>query len=196
MPRFDWGNTTAVTGGSGSYTIPNGGYVCKIINAEWGRSNSGNDRLKLVWDVAEGEHANCATNGGWYDSKHTDYISFAPTMLGRAKGKLEAFARSNANWDPFSAIERDAFHEFVGRYVGMVLKLEYGEWNGKQTKKMVVDDYKSVDDILAGRFVVPVTEEPEPSPYSTPVAAPSSYSAQPAPRPNPYGSAINDDVPF
>ncbi len=194
MPRFDWNNTQAVTGGSGSgFTIPNGGYVCKILSAEWGKSNSGYDRLKLMWDVAEGEHANCATNGGWYESKHTDYISFAPNMLGRAKGKLQAFAASNGNWDPFSAIERDAFQEFVGRYVGMVLKLEVGEWNGKQTKKMIVDNYKSVEDIRAGRFVVPVTEEPVEAPVP-PAPVPSTYAAPQ--QMNVYGSNPNDAIPF
>lgn len=161
MPRFDWSNTQAASGGS-VFTIPNGGYVCTITAAEWGRSRSGNDQLKIVWDVAEGVSAHVAENNGWFESKHCDYISFAPSALRFAKQKLEAIAASNPGFNPFDAIDRDQFQAFVGHQVGLVLKLEYGEWQGRQTKKMRVDSYKSVEDIRAGRFDVPVTEEPQP----------------------------------
>lgn len=189
MPRYDWGNTQTASIGS-VFTIPNGGYVCTITSAEWGKSKAGNDQLKITWDVAEGEHANVAANNGWYDSKHCDYISFAPSALRFAKQKLEAIAASNHGFDPFAAIDNDMFQAFVGRQVGLVLKLEYGEWQGKQTKKMVVDAYRSTADIRAGRFTVPVTDEPEVTPVAPAQVPPTfgqtvAYAPTPAPMPAP-----------
>lgn len=165
MPRFDWTHTTSAAGG-GTFTIPNDGYVCVITDAEWGTSSNGQPRLKLTWDVAEGQYAGVCANNGWYDSKHCDYVSFAPNALRFAKQKLEAIAASNPGFDPFAAIDSDQFGEFVGRHVGLVLKLQYGEWQGRQTKKMVVDAYKSLADIRAHNFTAPVTEEPQPAPVA------------------------------
>lgn len=165
MPKFDWTNTQAASGGS-VFTIPNDGYVCTITAAEWGTSSSGQPRLKLTWDVAEGQYAGVCASNGWYESKHCDYISFAPNALRFAKAKLQAISDSNPGFDPFAAIDADQFQAFVGRQVGLVLKLEYGEWQGRQTKKMVVASYKSVADIRAHNFTVPVTEEPQSAPVA------------------------------
>ena len=158
--------------GSGTFTVPNDGYVLKILSAEFGRSRAGTDQLKIVWDIAEGEHANVAANNGWFDSKHTEYISFSPRALRFTKYKLESIAKSNPGFDPFAAIEGDQWGQFVGRTFGATLKLEYGEWQGRQTKKMVIDRYYPADDIRAGRFTVPVTEEPE---EPEPVAVPDTF---------------------
>lgn len=174
MPKFDWTNTQAASGG-GVFTIPNDGYVCTITAAEWGASNNGQPRLKLTWDVAEGQYANVCANNGWYDSKHCDYISFSPNALRFAKQKMEAIAASNPGFDPFAAIDADQFQAFVGRSVGLVLKLEYGEWQGRQTKKMVVASYKSVADIRSHNFTVPVTEEPEQEPQAPVAQVPASF---------------------
>ncbi len=198
MPRYDWGNTQSASGGS-VFTVPNGGYVAIIKTAEWGRSRSGNDQLKITWDIIEGEYAGVATNNGWYDSKHCDYISFAPNALRFAKQKLEAIQASNPGFDPFAAIDNDMFQSFVNRQVGLVLKLEYGEWQGRQTKKMVVDAYKSVADIREGRFTVPVTEEP-PAPAQMPVAQVPDTFGQVVQTPsagqwNPTASQY-DSIPF
>lgn len=193
MPRYDWGSTQSITGGGG-YTVPNGGYVLKIVSVEFGRSRAGNDQLKLVWDIAEGEHADIAAANGWYDSKHTDYISLAPKALGFAKAKLEAIARSNPNFDPFAAVGNDQWGAFSGRIFGATLKLEYGEWQGKQTKKMVIDKYLSADDIRAGRFVVPVTEEPE---EPQPVAVPPTFGQTVGFQPQPQASSFDtSNIPF
>ena len=73
------------------------------------------------------------------------------------------------------AVDNDAFQSFVGRYVGLVLKLEYGEWQGRQTKKMVVDAYKTVQEIRAGSFTVPVTEEPQQAPHAPTASVPSTF---------------------
>lgn len=174
MPRYDWGNTQAASGGS-VFTIPNGGYVCQITSAEWGNSTGGQPRLKIVWEIVEGEQAGVCGNNGWYESKHCDYISFAPNALRFAKQKLEAIAASNQGFDPFAAIDNDQFQAFVGRFVGLVLKLQYGEWQGKQTKKMVVSAYKSVADIRAGKFTVPVTEEPQEQPQAPVAQVPATF---------------------
>lgn len=198
MPKFDWGNTQAASGGS-VFTIPNDGYVCVIKDAEWGNSTNGQPRLKLTWDVVEGEYAGVATNNGWYDSKHCDYISFSPNALRFAKQKLEAIAASNPGFDPFAAIDSDNFGAFVNRFVGLVLKLEYGEWNGRQTKKMVVDSYKPIGDIRAGNFTKPVTEEP-PETTATPVAqVPPTFGQTVgyAPQaPIPQSQVYNGPAPF
>ena len=191
MPKFDWTNTQSASGG-GVFTIPNDGYVCMITAAEWGTSTNGQPRLKLTWDVAEGPYAGVCANNGWYDSKHCDYISFAPNALRFAKQKMEAIAASNPGFDPFAAIDADQFQTFVNRMVGLVLKLEYGEWQGRQTKKMRVDAYKSVTDIRAGNFTVPVTEEPQPQAQAPVAHVPSGYG-QVASQPQasqPYGGPV------
>jgi len=192
MPKFDWSNTQAASGG-GVFTIPNDGYVCVITAAEWGTSTNGQPRLKLTWDVAEGPYAGVCANNGWYDSKHSDYISFSPSALRFAKQKLEAIAKSNPGFDPFAAIDNDQFQAFVNRLVGLTLKLEYGEWQGRQTKKMVVDAYKTVADIRSGNFSKPVTEEPEQVPQtyvaSVPATFGQTFSAQ-------LEAARNEPAPF
>lgn len=177
MPRFDWASAGTATSGGSVFTIPNGGYVCVITAAEWGNSRNGNPQLKLTWDIAEGEYANVCANNGWYDSKHCDYISFAPNALKFAAGKLDAISASNPGFDAKAAIDNDNFQSFVGRRVGMLLKLEYGEWQGRQTKKMRVDGYKPVSDIYSGNFTVPVTEEPQAQPQPQPVQVPSTFGA-------------------
>lgn len=174
MPKFDWSNTQAASGGS-TFTIPNDGYVCTITAADWCQSRSGQPQLKITWEVAEGQYAGVCANNGWYESKHCDYISFAPNALRFAKQKMEAIAASNPGFDPFAAIDSDQFQAFVNRMVGLVLKLEYSEWQGRQTKKMRVDAYKSVADIRAHNFTVPVTEEPQPQPQAPVAHVPSGY---------------------
>lgn len=190
MPSYDWGNTQAASGGS-VFIIPNDGYVCTITDAWWCLSRSGEHQLKFVWDVAEGEHANVAQNNGWYESKHCDYISFAPNALRFAKGKMESIASSNPGFDPFAAIgplpdlkqaraagmpsDPVQVSAFVGRMVGLVLKVEYGEWQGHQTKKMRVDSYKSVSDIRAGRFKKPAAEEPPQAPVAPTAQVPPTF---------------------
>lgn len=191
MPKFDWTNTQAASGG-GTFTIPNDGYVCIITAAEWCQSRSGQPQLKITWEVAEGQYAGVCANNGWYDSKHCDYISFAPNALRFAKQKMEAIAASNPGFDPFAAIDADQFQAFVNCMVGLVLKLEYGEWQGRQTKKMRVDAYKSVTDIRAGNFTVPVTEEPQPQAQAPVAHVPSGYG-QVASQPQasqPYGGPV------
>lgn len=134
----------------------------------------------------------CANNG-WYDSKHCDYISFSPSALRFAKQKLEAIAASNPGFDPFAAIDADQFQTFVNRFVGLTLKLEYGEWQGRQTKKMVVDAYKTVADIRSGNFSKPVTEEPEQVPQVGVASVPPTFGQT-------FGSQIaaarNEPAPF
>lgn len=199
MPRYDWSNTQAASGGS-VFTIPNGGYVCQIVAAEWGNSTGGQPRLKIVWEVVEGEHAGVCGNNGWYESKHCDYISFAPNALRFAKQKLEAIAASNQGFDPFAAIDNDQFQAFVGRFVGLVIKLQYSEWQGRQTKKMVVTAYKSVADIRAGKFTVPVTEEPQEEPQAPVVQVPASFGqtvgGYPQAAPMPTNQVYNGPAPF
>ena len=192
MPRFDWASAGSANVGGSVFTIPNGGYICKIVAAEWGNSNNGQPRLKLVWDVAEGEYADVCANNGWYDSKHCDYISFSPSALRFAAGKLDAISSSNPGFDAKAAVDNDAFQSFVGRYVGLVLKLKYGEWQGRQTKKMVVDAYKTVGEIRAGSFTVPVTEEPLPQ-QAPPVAKVPASFGQPA---APAFQAYDGPTPF
>ena len=186
MPRFDWASAGSANPGS-VFTIPNGGYVCKIVSAEWGSSRSGNPQLKLTWDVAEGEYADVAADNGWFDSKHCDYISFAPSALRYAAGKLDTITSSNPGFDAKAAVDADQFQAFVGRYVGLVLKVEYGEWQGRQTRKMRVDAYKSVADIRAGRFTVPADEEPPQAPQPPVAQVPTTFgqtaSYQPSPAP-------------
>ena len=192
MPRFDWASAGSANVGGSVFTIPNGGYVCKIMAAEWGNSTNGQPRLKLVWDIAEGEYADVCANNGWYDSKHCDYISFSPSALRFAAGKLDAISASNPGFDAKAAVDMDQFQSFVGRYVGLVLKLEYGEWHGRQTKKMVVDAYKTVQEIRAGSFTVPVTDEPQQAPAQGGYVAqvPAGFGQQPPMQP------YNGPTPF
>ena len=175
MPRFDWASAGSANPSGSVFTIPNGGYVCTITDAEWGNSTNGQPRLKIVWDIAEGPYANVCDNNGWYDSKHCDYISFAPSALRFAAGKLDAITASNPGFDAKAAVDNDAFYTFVGRRVGLVLKVEYGEWQGRQTKKMKVDSYKTVDDIHAGRFTVPEDEQPPAVPQQAPTHVPPTF---------------------
>jgi len=192
MPRYNWGDIEEANGGNGGgFTVPNGGYVGTITSAEFGKSKAGNDQLVIKWDIAEGEYANVAEDNGWFDSKHTDYISFSPSAMRFTKGKLMRITESNANFDAISAVDRDDFQSFVGKLFGMVLKCEYGEWEGKQTKKMRIVAYKSVTDIRSGNFTVPEDDKPEPpKPASVP-----SYFAQGTPQQS-SGVADEDSIPF
>ena len=137
MPKFDWSNTQAASGG-GVFTIPNDGYVCVITAAEWGTSTNGQPRLKLTWDVAEGPYAGVCANNGWYDSKHCDYISFSPSALRFAKQKLEAIAKSNPGFDPFAAWDAGRVDMFANRLVGINIQEEEYERDGEVKTRMNV----------------------------------------------------------
>jgi hypothetical protein len=190
MPKYNWGEVSEASGAVGGYTVPNGGYIGVITAAKFGKSNAGNDQLVIQWDIAEGEYANIATRAQWYDSKHSDYISFSPSALRFSKAKLMRITESNANFDAIRAVDNDAFDSFVGKRFGMVLKCEYGEWQGKQTKKMRIVAYKSVADINAGNFVVPEDHKPA---DPEPVTVPRSYGSGSQ---QPWGSSSDESIPF
>lgn len=193
MPRFDWASAGSANPSGSTFTLPNDGYVCVITDAEWGNSKSGNPQLKLVWDIAEGPYAGVCTNNGWFESKHVDYISFAPNALRYAAGKLDVISASNPGFDAKAAVDADTFGSFVNRMVGLVLKVEYGEWQGRQTKKMRVHAYKTVEDIRAGRFDCPPAEEPPAAPQAPVATVPATFGqtvgypqAQPYTGPTPF----------
>ena len=104
MARINFNNVSETTGGG---ALPNGPYVLKVVSASYSERNSWGDEqtyVELVFDVAEGPHADALANR--HDFAHTARLEFGDgKRLGILKHSLACISRSNANPNgaPFDA---------------------------------------------------------------------------------------------
>ncbi len=143
--------------------------------------------VKLVFDIAEGEFAGKFSDDFWYgedkDYAHCTYLSWK--NLGALKGNMEAIAASNPGFDPMAAFNADAWHMFVGRYMGLVIgDEEYESDDGEIKTRLRLPNVKSVQDIREGNYRIPATKKIEGSKSG---ATAQSYQES---------SVSDEDIPF
>lgn len=186
---IDFQNTQAVEqGGPRAKDVPGGGYVCKVMSAERGTTKGGKPGVHLTWDVAEGDFAG-AFSADFFASKPWRHDAWllegdpntdeGKKTNGITKGKLEKMIRSNSTptgyFDAFYAFN-EAPQLMVGRLVGLVLQERKRTYNGREYSEVQVFEWKTVEDIKAGRFEVPPVKD-ERTPASQAAPAPTTYDA-------------------
>ena len=128
----DWDTTHAITG---EYIpLPPGGYECRIVKVQLGRSKSGAEMLTIAFDIESGKYANYyrkqyeGRKAGNADAKWGGmyYQLTEGQQQGRFKGMLENIEKSNPgyvwNWDEQS---------LVGKLFGGKFREEEYIYNGK-----------------------------------------------------------------
>lgn len=148
-------------------SLPKGGYVCKIVKVEEGKSKNGNDTVYIYLDIAEGEYA------GYFlerYKKQTDpatakwpcvysQIVLDTTTKQASKGFktfITSCEKSNAGFVA-AQIWGDRFASFFkGRMIGVVFR---DTWfpgnNGKPARYAKAAYLCSTETIKKGQFTIP-----------------------------------------
>lgn len=129
--NIPWATTEASTDG-GFEKLPAGPYVAKIVDMV---DNDSKQYVELVFDIAEGEHANFYGDewGKEHPFAHHIFLSYKDTALGMLKGRLQAIQESNPGFDPFAAWDAGRLDMFNGRILGINLQEEEYERNDGET---------------------------------------------------------------
>ena len=148
MPSIDLTNVQESTGGA--YNLEPGGYVMVVTDYKVDNSKG---YCQLMLDVAEGERK------GFYARSQRPLSIFLSwsnlDRLGFLKHHLHMFADSNAGFDSNAAFQHDQWQQFVGRYIGCVVRMEMHTYEGKDYENSEVASTTTVDAIRSGDFVVP-----------------------------------------
>ena len=129
--NIPWATTEASTDG-GFEKLPAGPYVAKIVDMV---DNDYKQYVELVFDIAEGKHANFYGDkwGKEHPFAHHIFLSYKDTALGMLKGRLQAIQESNPGFDPFAAWDAGRLDMFNGRILGINLQEEEYERNDGDT---------------------------------------------------------------
>lgn len=150
MPNIDLSNITEATGGGGGFHLAPGGYVLKVIDYE---VQFRRQYVRLKFDVADGPCAGTFANAMWPIS---DIMSWSEKSLPYLKAKLRAFLESNGGWDAVDAFQRDAWQEFVGKFVGGIVRDRiYTGRDGTDKTGNEIYQLVPLTTISSGDFVVP-----------------------------------------
>ena len=142
--------------------LPAGGYVCKIVDAEFTTSKAGNDMLNLNVDIAEGDYTNYFQNFADRFKNWNNNAVYRQLILDSSKnvssffkGLLEIIEDSNSNFTAYAngGVDNKAL---VGKLIGFVFAdEEYQKQNGDIATRAVVRTPKTVAEIRDGDFTVP-----------------------------------------
>ncbi|MBR2519707.1 MAG: DUF669 domain-containing protein [Selenomonadaceae bacterium] len=150
--------------------LPAGGYVCKIVDAEFTTSKAGNDMLNLNVDIAEGDYTNYFQNFADRFKNWNNNAVYRQLILDSSKnvssffkGLLEIIEDSNSNFTAYAngGVDNKAL---VGKLIGFVFAdEEYQKQNGDIATRAVVRTPKTVAEIRDGDFTVPPIKKMDPS---------------------------------
>ena len=150
--------------------LPAGGYVCKIVDAEFTTSKAGNDMLNLNVDIAEGDYTNYFQNFADRFKSWNNNAVYRQLILDSNKnvssffkGLLEIIEDSNSNFTAYAngGVDNKAL---VGKLIGFVFAdEEYRKQNGDIATRAVVRTPKTVAEIHDGDFTVPPLKKMDPS---------------------------------
>ena len=177
--------------------LPAGGYVCRIIFAEFQKSKAGNLMLVLSLDIADGEFAgyfknatDSATkfnknktwdNSGIYrqllfDNSNQRISSFFKGLISCIENSNDNFKINLTNFEPSS---------LLGKFCGFVFaNEEYQKRDGSIGEHSVIKFPKTVSDIRSGHFKIPNTKKFEKP--TVPISK-DDFDGTPVP---------DDDLPF
>lgn len=161
--------------------FPAGGYVCRIIFAEFTKSKAGNPMLVLCIDIAEGDFsgyfkANTDSarkfdknkkwdNSGVYrqlifDNSNQRISSFFKGLITCIENSNDNFKINVSNFEPSS---------LQGKLCGFVFAAEeYQKRDSSIAERTVIKFPKVVSDIRDGNFKIPDTKKFEKPPETTP----------------------------
>ena len=178
--------------GGGAEKLPAGAYVLRITDASDHTARSGAPYLTLVYDVAEGEHAN------HFAGESREYVhSFNRSYGGKSKpffkSLLEAFEQSNPGRFNIETWQRTCDERaLVGLTVGVLFRDRI--YTNNKGRDVTVLDYvrpMSADEVRAGAWTVPpVKDDRDSTPGGGYVENPYGQQEQ-APT-----SVYDADVPF
>lgn len=149
--NIPWATTEASTDG-GFAKLPAGPYVAKIVDMV---DNDSKQYVELVFDIAEGEHANFYGDkwGKEHPFAHHIFLSYKDTALGMLKGRLQAIQESNPGFDPFAAWDAGRLDMFNGRILGINLQEEEYERNDGETgARLTVCQVVPAQDVRDGKI--------------------------------------------
>lgn len=150
MPKIDLTNIQENSGG-GSYDVEPGGYVAVVTDFD---EHADRQYVRFSFDIAEGP-----SKGIYAKSQYPigDVMSWkSDGALGMTKHKLHMFADSNPNFDSNTAFQSDAWGQFVGKVVGIVVRERlYTKRDGSDGKGVEVASLTTPAAIRSGDFVVP-----------------------------------------
>lgn len=215
MARINFNDVTEATGNG---ALPNGPYVLKVVSASWQERNSWGDEqtyAEIVFDVAEGEHADALANRPEF--AHTDRLDFGdPKRLGILKHALACISRSNSNAngvpfdaeaafnaliDPTDPRHKAAAKAFEGKlFGGNVVQYHRPKKDGTDGTTEMVWTWYDAQEIRDGKDKRGRAIEPLEDKYKrgyTPNAAPQQQAVAQAPAG--FGQTdgmYDEDVPF
>ena len=149
--NIPWATTEASTDG-GFEKLPAGPYVAKIVDMV---DNDSKQYVELVFDIAEGEHANFYGDkwGKEHPFAHHIFLSYKDTALGMLKGRLQSIQESNPGFDPFAAWDAGRLDMFNGRILGINLQEEEYERNDGETgTRLTVCQVVPAQDVRDGKI--------------------------------------------
>ncbi len=156
-----------------------GGYICRIVDCEFGKNKGGQDMLILNVDIYEGEFAGYFQKSADRFNKW-DYAAIFKRKIFGANGEdfadpfqqlLEDIEASNAGFtfDDGNIDEKD----FIGKLCGFVFgDKEYQKNDGNIGVKAQVTFSKSVAQIREGKFKIPPLKKFTAQTTTTPTNAP------------------------
>ena len=184
---------------TGGYkTLPAGGYICRIINAEECESSTGKPMLKFIFDICDGEYTSYFMdqfNDRKAAAEHPNDVKW-PFNGTKWILLLNNEGKTNRDFKSFcTAVEesgttvwvKDTFDakRLKDAQVGIIFRNEENEYNDKYYWRAVPFFFRSVEAIEKGDFQIPKDK---------PISKPTL--------PSPMGdipdnfSAAEDDIPF
>ena len=132
--------------------LPAGGYVCIVMKALRGQSNTGTPQLWLDVDIAEGEFAHCFKNAKYLPRHYQTLYNKEGKVSPYFKGLLENFEKSNDGMKIEPPLNTDIL---IGKKIGIVFRDEEREYNGNIYTNAKPATSTTVDKIRNGDFKIP-----------------------------------------
>ncbi len=157
---------------SGYKKLPKGGYVCRIMKVEEGKSKAtGAEQLIIYLDIADGEHKGYFAEAYRNDTREfpkwgcVAYQPIYDSTTGKTNPRFKAFLTAVEESNPGFVVDKTWGEDFVkfykDKYVGFVFGDEYYIGNdGKERVSVKPKFCISVDKIKKGDFKVPEDVHP------------------------------------
>ena len=198
-------NVQAESHGRGGGRLKAGTYIVRIDKVEEDVTGYGNQSLKLVYDVAEGECTGIfAEISGDADNdwRHTIEVDCEENNGGRLNSLIKAVALSNPGFPPLEQWVDDANEQLlVGKFVGVTFQERQvtgtrGKSKGKMVSYLDLWDFIPIEQVRSGNFEKPPVNDRRD--YNAEAQAASAVAQQEVPVGVPQGlgtQAVPNAVP-
>lgn len=198
MQIMNW--TEVEPAGTGAGKLDAGAYVLRITGVSEHTSRKGDPYLTIVYDIAEGKHANhFATETA--DYRHSFNRSYTGNASGFFRTFLDALESSNAGrfdlaaWNKLN-IETERYHweKFEGLIIGVLFRdrMYTSSRTGKDVTTLDFVRAMPAQEVRDGNWTVPPAKDDRDKPS---VGGDGYYSA-PTAKPESQASVYDADIPF